>query len=188
MLRVESRNHRISFKDIQGDAGLFSLVTDNRTCGNYTRLHHWIFRLDIRKSLFTVVKCWNKIQNCQCSRDIWTIPSLTGFNCWLALKRSGHCTRWSLEIPSNWAILSLFTVSYLVVLGLLFTFWWLKSTDLTLFLSNSWELIIIIKHNTFLDLLLLLLLFTYMHHQIFVYSIYYLLFYWKHNTLKVFPH
>lgn len=33
------------------------------------------------------------------------MPSITCLNLWLALKWSGCWTRWSLEIPSNWAVL-----------------------------------------------------------------------------------
>lgn len=47
---------------LQLGADLFSLVTDNRMCGNDRKLYQWRFRIDIRKKFFTIrlVKQWNR--------------------------------------------------------------------------------------------------------------------------------
>lgn len=66
-----------------------------------------VFRLGIRKHFFTlrVLKHWNRLPRevahhpcLPALRDIWTMPSLTCFNFWLALKRA---CRW---LPSKWTI------------------------------------------------------------------------------------
>ena len=60
------------------------------------------FRLDTRKHFITerVVRYWNRLlerwlmpQACQRLRGIWTMPLITCFNFWSALKWSGSWTR-----------------------------------------------------------------------------------------------
>lgn len=48
-------------------------------------------------------------------RGIWTVPSTTSFNFWLALNCSGSWTRWLLQVPSNWKSL-FFLILYCSVL------------------------------------------------------------------------
>lgn len=35
-------------------------------------------------------------------RDIWAITLITNFDFWSALEKSGSCTRWFLQVSSNW--------------------------------------------------------------------------------------
>lgn len=53
--------------------GLFSQVTSSRTQGNGLILHHWRFRLDIKKNVFMgrVVKHWRGLP-----RDVEEPPAL----------------------------------------------------------------------------------------------------------------
>ena len=69
------------FQYLKGDcresgAGLFSVVTGDRTRENGLKLHQGKFRLDIRKNLFTerAVKHWNRLP-----RGVAKSPSLNVF-------------------------------------------------------------------------------------------------------------
>ena len=88
----------------EGGAELFSLVPSARTCGNGSKLHHGTFRLDMKNHFFTkgcpnpgtgFLERWSMPQACQCLRGIWTMPLMTCFSFWSALKWSGSGT-WSL--------------------------------------------------------------------------------------------
>lgn len=84
---------------IEEGAGIFSLVTNGRMCGDSTQLHQGMFRHGIRKIFCTVGVTTPLLQvssgmpdACQCSRNIWTMPLITYFNFWLAPKWSGSWT------------------------------------------------------------------------------------------------
>lgn len=79
-------------------ADLFSLVSNDWTWGNGTKLSQGRFWLDIRKKLFImkVVKHWDRVlerwlmpHSYRNLKSIWIIPSLIYFNFWLALKWLG---------------------------------------------------------------------------------------------------
>jgi len=93
----------------EGGADLFSLGPSDRMLGNGSKLHKARFRLDIEKHFFTKMMTiqtgslerWSMSQACQCLRGIWTMPLITCFNFWSALKWPGSWTRRLLEVPSN---------------------------------------------------------------------------------------
>ena len=80
--------------EAEGDAGLLSLGSDNRTVGNCTKLCQLRFKLHIRKHFFTLraVKHCNRLPrdvvNAPCLSELKRLKmlSIAHFNFWLALK------------------------------------------------------------------------------------------------------